>query len=594
MHLHSRCLPRPSASSPLDNRAHPMANTSQTPDLEGLHREIHDIAKQMRVMNENNACLIQLLVATNLPPPVAPPIPKIEQSHRSHCLRDDHSQNHSTGRGRRGRRQLPSPRRERSSSLSESKSSGQNPKVEGEEVRRRGRSPRHNNQGSSDEVMCKAFSATFKGSARSWFRKLAPGTIDSFRDLSRLFVANFMSYRVRQKNASHLFTIHQKELISILPRRSWSKPNEGGREGMTRERIQKLDEQTNGMRRGIISQTGNQGDKPTIDAFVPHLALPSWYCLPSTLPSPKDYFQLKEQIADLIKKGCLRKYVVDRLPPNLPEGRYGANRPNSGDIQVIHGGFKLGGCSSSSRKRHAKNASRRADEEIYNISSSAVDILPPITFSNDDLKAFDKMKIGMDKLYPFHTPLVRFGGNMTHPLGWIKLPVTLGMEPYQTTVWQVFMVVDCPSPYNAILDCPTLGGTRAITSTYHLKMKFPTSIGVGEITDDEMEALRDEVEQITFADPRKIKNTKPLEEVAPISIHSDYPDRHIMIGTELANKLRSALTNFLKINFDIFAWSQGDVPGIDPQIDTSGVSSQPKHWDRRLSFSGKRRPDMDE
>ena len=49
-------------------------------------------------------------------------------------------------------------------------------------------------QGCSDKVMCKAFSATLKGPARSWFKKLSPETIDSFDDLSRLFVANFISY----------------------------------------------------------------------------------------------------------------------------------------------------------------------------------------------------------------------------------------------------------------------------------------------------------------------------------------------------------------------------------------------------------------
>ena len=50
---------------------------------------------------------------------------------------------------------------------------------------------------------------------RSWFRELSPRTIDSFGDLSRLFVANFMSYRVRQKNASHLFTVYQKDGKSL-------------------------------------------------------------------------------------------------------------------------------------------------------------------------------------------------------------------------------------------------------------------------------------------------------------------------------------------------------------------------------------------
>ncbi|GFY95348.1 hypothetical protein Acr_10g0007330 [Actinidia rufa] len=130
------------------------------------------------------------------------------------------------------------------------------------------------------------------------------------------------------------------------------------------------------------------------------------------------------------------------------------------------------------KRRHAKNASGRADEEIYNLSSLGVDILPPITFSNHDLSglhfphddalivsavvtnfnvqrilvnngsssdilfisAFDKMKIGMDKLHSFHTPL---------------------------------------------------------------------------IADAEIGALRDELEEITLMDPRESENTKPLEEITP-------------------------------------------------------------------------------
>ncbi|GFY90928.1 hypothetical protein Acr_07g0011240 [Actinidia rufa] len=70
-------------------------------------------------------------------------------------------------------------------------------------------------QNCSDEVMCMAFSATLKGVVRSWFRKLPPRTVDSFGDLKRLFIANFMSYRTRQKNASHFFTVHQKEIEGL-------------------------------------------------------------------------------------------------------------------------------------------------------------------------------------------------------------------------------------------------------------------------------------------------------------------------------------------------------------------------------------------
>ena len=63
-----------------------------------------------------------------------------------------------------------------------------------------------------------------------------------------------------------------------------------------------------------------------------------------------------------------------------------------------------------------------------------------------------------------------------------------------------------------------------------------------------MEELRDEIEEITLVDPREMENTKPLEEVAPISIHPFYPDRNIMIITELIEELQSALVELLKKN----------------------------------------------
>ena len=47
--------------------------------------------------------------------------------------------------------------------------------------------------------------------------------------------------------------------------------------------------------------------------------------------------------------------------------------------------------------------------------------------------------------------------------------------------WQDFIVVDFSWPYNATLGHPTLGKLKAITSTYHLVMKFPTIIGLGEV-----------------------------------------------------------------------------------------------------------------
>ena len=67
------------------------------------------------------------------------------------------------------------------------------------------------------------------------------------------------------------------------------------------------------------------------------------------------------------------------------------------------------------------------------------------------------------------------------PLGAITLFVVVGDYPQQITKDVTFLVVDCLSAYNAILERPTLNLWKVVTSTYHLMIKFPTDYGVGEL-----------------------------------------------------------------------------------------------------------------
>jgi hypothetical protein len=46
-----------------------------------------------------------------------------------------------------------------------------------------------------DELMCRAFSITLKGPTRKWFNTLRSGTIDSFNELSKQFLGQFISSR---------------------------------------------------------------------------------------------------------------------------------------------------------------------------------------------------------------------------------------------------------------------------------------------------------------------------------------------------------------------------------------------------------------
>ena len=44
-----------------------------------------------------------------------------------------------------------------------------------------------------------------------------------------------------------------------------------------------------------------------------------------------------------------------------------------------------------------------------------------------------------------------------------------------------FLIVDTPSAYNILLGRPSLNAIRAISSAYHMVIKFPTTNGVGMV-----------------------------------------------------------------------------------------------------------------
>ena len=101
---------------------------------------------------------------------------------------------------------------------------------------------------------------------------------------------------------------------------------------------------------------------------------------------------------------------------------------------------------------------------------------------------FQQMNLGRDQLHPVHSPLVGFGGMKVQPVGTITLLVVVGAYPQQVTRNVNFLVVDCSSSYNAIIGRPTLNSWKAVMSTYHLSIKFPTEYGVGEVQGDQLAA----------------------------------------------------------------------------------------------------------
>ena len=157
----------------------------------------------------------------------------------------------------------------------------------------------------------------------------------------------------------------------------------------------------------------------------------------------------------------------------------------------------------------------------------------------------------------------------------------VGSYPQQITREVNFLVVDCSSLYNAIIGRPTLNSWKAITSTYHLSVKFPTEYGIGKAQGDQlaarecylaMMALDEQVQTMSIEERRVV--VEPTEALEDVLLQED-PEKFTRIGTSMKEKARKDLIKFLRKSIDVFAWSHDDMPGIDPSVITHRLNVYP-------------------
>ncbi|GAV62815.1 hypothetical protein CFOL_v3_06338 [Cephalotus follicularis] len=173
--------------------------------------------------------------------------------------------------------------------------------------------------------------------------------------------------------------------------------------------------------------------------------------------------------------------------------------------------------------------------------------------------AFDQLRIPVDQLKPVKTPLVGFAGETIHPPGSINLSVVAGTAPRQTQVEMTFLVVDTPSPYNAIVGRPGLNLLEAIVFTRHLLMKFPTRFGVGEVIGDQEVARRCYRTAISDKGKGKVlpianvelrgdvepERPQPIEDVLQVPIEEGNTERVLQVGSQLGEVEKEELITFL-------------------------------------------------
>ena len=152
-------------------------------------------------------------------------------------------------------------------------------------------------------------------------------------------------------------------------------------------------------------------------------------------------------------------------------------------------------------------------------------------------------------------------------------------------------MVKAPSAYNAILGRPGLNALRAVVSTYHLKSKFPTNQGIGEVRGDQALARHcynialqrsDQsgpcsVDGLDARDDLTEERGDPIEDLVLVPLNDRNAEHVVMIGSNLGEEVRTHLVDFLRKNVDFFAWVPADMQRIDTEVMEHRLAVDPKH-----------------
>ncbi|XP_062019159.1 uncharacterized protein LOC133735742 [Rosa rugosa] len=183
--------------------------------------------------------------------------------------------------------------------------------------------------------------------------------------------------------------------------------------------------------------------------------------------------------------------------------------------------------------------------------------------------------------------------------------LVIGTSPCMAEVHTEFIIVDCFSSYNAIIGRPALNKLKCIIAGYMLLMKFPTPNGTGCVRGSQQLARecysttiarstrRHEILTVgseapppnIFEDPRdeeeKYVRKEPVDpdtSLKVVCLSDEHPERTVRIGAHLNPEVEAELTQFLRDNAAVFAWSYADMPGISPEIITHKLTIKPSFY----------------
>ena len=116
----------------------------------------------------------------------------------------------------------------------------------------------------------------------------------------------------------------------------------------------------------------------------------------------------------------------------------------------------------------------------------------------------------------------------------------------------------------------TLNRWKATTSTYYLKVKFPTEQGIREIRGDYVLVQKCYQAVLALKENHtwiiKEKTPKIAKKLEMIELVEEDPTKTTQVRTSLNLQTTKEIIYFLRHNLDVFAWSHEDMLGIPANI----------------------------
>lgn len=154
------------------------------------------------------------------------------------------------------------------------------------------------------------------------------------------------------------------------------------------------------------------------------------------------------------------------------------------------------------------------------------------------------------------------------------MDVEFGNEGLSRRTTMKFTIIRAPSPYNVILGRSGLKALRAIPSTIHAMMKFPTPRGIATLLtrSTAISECRKREDNKVINEEAELEKESPPEE---IMINPAYPDQLVTIGGNLTPDCKALLRALLVKNLDVFAWEPSDMTGVPRRIIEHNLNANP-------------------